>query len=71
MPKLNLMRITLTACFAVMVAFPQVYAQFGNTYYHMFGIPQANLLNPAFQPECSGYLGLPLIGRGIQFPHLC
>jgi hypothetical protein len=27
----------------------------------MFGIPQANQLNPAFQPGCDGYVGLPLL----------
>ena len=36
-------------------------AQFSNTYYHMFGVPQANQLNPAFQPNCNAYLGLPVL----------
>ncbi len=63
MPKLYLLKIILAACFAVMLALPHASAQFGNTYYHMFGVPQANLLNPAFQPDCDGYLGLPILGR--------
>ena len=66
MPKFNLLKIILAACFAVVVALPHASAQFGNTYYHMFGIPQANQLNPAFQPNCNGYLGMPFLGR-IRF----
>ncbi len=33
--------------------------QYSTTAYHMYGIPQANQLNPAFQPSCSWYLGMP------------
>jgi len=33
--------------------------QISNTYYYMYGIPQANQLNPAFQPQCNGYFGIP------------
>jgi len=35
--------------------------QFSNTAYHMYGIPQANHLNPAFQPSCSWHLGMPVL----------
>ena len=31
------------------------------TQYHMYGIPQANQLNPAFQPDCRFYLGMPML----------
>lgn len=31
------------------------------TCYHMYGIPQSNLLNPAFQPECNFYIGMPML----------
>ena len=31
------------------------------TQYHMYGIPQANHLNPAFQPDCKFYLGMPIL----------
>ena len=55
MPKLNLLKITIAVCFAVIISLPYASAQFGNTYYHMFGVPQANQLNPAFQPGCDGY----------------
>jgi len=34
-------------------------AQVSTTLYHMYGIPQANQLNPAFQPGCNAYLGFP------------
>jgi hypothetical protein len=27
----------------------------------MYGIPQSNLLNPAFQPACNFYIGMPLL----------
>ncbi len=36
-------------------------AQRSNTYYYMYGIPQSNQLNPAFQSDCKVHLGLPLI----------
>jgi hypothetical protein len=36
-------------------------AQVSTTFYHMYGIPQANQLNPAFQPHCDGYLGFPML----------
>lgn len=35
--------------------------QVSTTFYHMYGIPQANQLNPAFQPECNGYFGFPML----------
>jgi len=47
----------LVACMAL----PQAFAQ-SNTYYHMFGVHQANQLNPAFQPNCDGYFALPFLG---------
>jgi hypothetical protein len=36
-------------------------AQVSNTFYHMYGIPQANQLNPAFQSECNIYFGFPML----------
>jgi len=36
-------------------------AQVSTTLYHMYGVPQANQLNPAFQPHCDGYLGFPML----------
>jgi hypothetical protein len=36
-------------------------AQVSTTLYHMYGIPQANQLNPAFQPNCDWYLGFPML----------
>ncbi len=36
-------------------------AQFSNTYYYMYMVPQANQLNPAFQPECQSYVGFPVL----------
>ena len=51
----------LAAILLVCMALPQAFAQ-SNTYYHMFGVPQANQLNPAFQPSCNGYLAMPFLG---------
>src|SRR4030042_7021423 len=36
-------------------------AQVSTTLYHMYGVPQANQLNPAFQHTCNAYLGFPLL----------
>lgn len=36
-------------------------AQITNSLYFMPGVPQSNRINPAFQPECGFYLGLPLM----------
>jgi len=62
MPDKTLFKYTLVLCLTALLAFPEASAQFGNTYYHMFGVPQANQLNPAFQPQCDGYFGLPFVG---------
>jgi hypothetical protein len=62
MPKLNLTRIAFSASLILMLSGQNLSSQFGNTYYHMYGVPQANQLNPAFQPGCEGYLAMPLIG---------
>ncbi len=51
------------------------YGQVSSTFYHMYGIPQANQLNPAFQPQCNGHVGFPLLSplnlnvesNGIQY----
>jgi len=36
-------------------------AQPGNTLYFMKGVPQSNRINPARQPECGFYFGIPAI----------
>ena len=38
----------------------QALAQTQNTLYFMNGIPQSNRINPARQPECGFYLGMPV-----------
>ena len=35
------------------------YSQQANTLYFMKGVPQIYKVNPAFQPECNSFLGLP------------
>lgn len=37
------------------------FGQVSSTLYHMYGVPQANHLNPAFQSECNMYLGFPML----------
>ncbi|MFN8205824.1 MAG: DUF5723 family protein [Bacteroidales bacterium] len=37
-------------------------AQYSNTMYFMKNVPQANLLNPAFQPACNFYFAIPGLG---------
>ncbi len=39
--------------------FSALRAQESNILYYMQGVPQSNLLNPATQPRCGFYLGLP------------
>ena len=56
-----LIKYALAASLVAIMAWPKTSAQYINTYYHMFGIPQANQLNPSFQPGCNGYFGLPFI----------
>jgi len=55
-----------------------VKGQVSSTFYHMYGIPQANQLNPAFQPQCRGHVGMPILSplsvniesNGIQYGDL-
>lgn len=36
-------------------------AQVSNSLYFMGGVPQSSRLNPAFQPDCDLYIGIPLL----------
>ncbi len=47
----------LIVVFALSAA--NVHSQPGNILYFMKGVPQSNLLNPAFQPQCNFYFGIP------------
>jgi hypothetical protein len=62
MPKTILLRTILAVLLTASLAGHRAMAQVGVTYYHMFGVPQANQLNPAFQPGCDGFMGLPVLG---------
>jgi hypothetical protein len=61
MPKKPITRRITIIWILFFIGWAGLSAQFSNTYYHMFGVPQANQLNPAFQPNCNGYLGLPVL----------
>ena len=52
--------ITILCCL-LMPAWTGISAQFSNTYYYMYMVPQANQLNPAFQPTCRSYIGFPVL----------
>ncbi len=54
-------RFITALCCMTILAWAGVSAQFSNTYYYMHMIPQANQLNPAFQPECKFYVGIPVL----------
>lgn len=36
-------------------------AQVSNSLYFMKGVPQSNRVNPAYQPDCKFYIGIPLL----------
>ncbi len=38
-----------------------VHAQVTNTLYFMQGVPQSNRVNPAYQPQCKFYIGIPFL----------
>ena len=61
MPTKPMSRTIIIAIVLFMAGWTGLSAQFSNTYYYMYGVPQANQLNPAFQSGCNGYLGLPVI----------
>jgi len=52
--------ITALCCMTIL-AWTGTQAQYSNTYYYMHMIPQANQLNPAFQPKCRNYIGFPIL----------
>ncbi|MCK4852643.1 MAG: hypothetical protein KAT31_00240 [Bacteroidales bacterium] len=54
-------RFITAVCFLAIMSWTGVSAQYSNTYYYMYMVPQANQLNPAFQPDCKSYVGLPVV----------
>ncbi|MFO7669396.1 MAG: DUF5723 family protein [Bacteroidales bacterium] len=38
-----------------------LHAQVNNTLYYMQGVPQSNRVNPAYQPQCQFYIGIPFL----------
>lgn len=61
MPKKEIIRRAAIAAILLLTVPGILSAQFSNTQYHMFGVPQANQLNPAFQPTCNIFLGMPIL----------
>ncbi|MFH0757765.1 MAG: DUF5723 family protein [Bacteroidota bacterium] len=53
-------RIVFVTGLAACLILP-VQGQINNTLYFMKGIPQANRFNPAYQPNCGFYIGMPLV----------
>jgi len=54
-------RYIIALCCMIILAWTGTSAQYSNTYYYMHMIPQANQLNPAFQPMCQSYIGFPVL----------
>ena len=61
MPEKPRIKIIMITAIVLMAGWSGLDGQFSNTAYHMFGFPQVNQLNPAFQPNCNGYLGMPIV----------
>ncbi|HYW96889.1 MAG TPA: DUF5723 family protein [Bacteroidales bacterium] len=55
----NIYRYGLLLTAVVIFTSTKLSAQYNNTFYFMKGVPQSYLVNPAFQPDCSFFLGLP------------
>lgn len=55
--KRNILKIVVAAIL-LLTALPG-YSQFMNTLYFMKGVPQVYQVNPAFQPGCKFFIGLP------------
>lgn len=52
-------RLPVILILAICLYTTGIHAQPGNILYFMKGVPQSNLLNPALQPACNFYLGMP------------
>jgi len=53
-------KLTLSLGVILLLSLP-VEAQINNSLYFMHGVPQSNRINPAHQPNCGFYLGMPLL----------
>lgn len=56
----NFQRLTVGIGLVIGLGF-QAGAQVSNSLYFMNGVPQSNRVNPAFQPGCDFYIGIPLL----------
>jgi hypothetical protein len=61
MKKTYQFRSILVLTFILFISLKISEAQVSTTLYHMYGVPQSNQLNPAFQPRCDGFLGFPML----------
>ncbi|MDP4189824.1 MAG: DUF5723 family protein, partial [Bacteroidota bacterium] len=57
---MNLHNKILLLFLMLVCTFP-LQAQQNTTMYHMYGVPQSNSLNPAFQSSYNFYIGIPAI----------
>lgn len=53
-------KLTVSLGILVLLGMPGE-AQINNSLYFMHGVPQANRVNPAHQPQCGFYLGFPML----------
>lgn len=52
-------RLTLLFTFLLILSYSKLYSQNANSFYFMKGVPQIYQVNPAFQPDCNFFIGLP------------
>jgi len=53
-------RLTISLGVIILLSAPME-GQINNTLYFMHGVPQSNRINPAHQPKCGFYMGIPLL----------
>ncbi len=57
----NIQKILITSLFLIILVISTKAQRINNTLYFMKGVPQSNYLNPALQPDCKYFIGVPLI----------
>jgi Family of unknown function (DUF5723) len=55
------LRSLLLFVITIFISLQLTQGQVSTTLYHMYGVPQSNQLNPAFQSRCDAYLGFPML----------
>ena len=66
--KISFNGLSRWTLFHVFILYMGIYgeAQINNSVYFMPGVPQSNRVNPAYQPDCKFYIGLPLASAVVM-----